>query len=138
MKSIDFGHVTLDPGYWLDKEILNRKITINSVYEQFDETGRIKAFDCSYREGEENRPHYFWDSDVAKWMEGAAYILSRHQDARLEERLDSLISKIKLHQGYDGYFNIYFTAVEPSMRFQKRSNHELYCAGHLIEAAHCL
>ena len=135
MKSIDFGHVTLDPGYWLDKEILNRKITINSVYEQFDETGRIKAFDCSYREGEENRPHYFWDSDVAKWMEGAAYILSRHQDARLEERLDSLISKIKLHQGYDGYFNIYFTAVEPSMRFQKRSNHELYCAGHLIEAA---
>ena len=135
MKNIDFSKVKLQSGYWFSKENLNRKITINAVYEQFDATGRIHAFDCDWREGQENKPHVFWDSDVAKWMEGAAYILAQHPDAELERRLDELIEKIRIHQGSDGYFNIYFTAVEPAMRFHNRDAHELYCAGHLIEAA---
>lgn len=135
MKSVDFSKVYLQSGYWFDKEELNRKITINSVYEQFDATGRIKAFDCAWREGQENRPHIFWDSDVAKWMEGAAYILAQHPDAVLEKRIDSLIEKIRMHQQSDGYFNTYFIAVEPAKRFYDRNNHELYCAGHLMEAA---
>lgn len=135
MQSIDFGKVELQSGYWFKKEKLNREITINAVYEQFEASGRIRAFDCNWREGQENRPHIFWDSDVAKWMEGAAYILAHHPDAELEKKLDTLIEKIRIHQGSDGYFNIYFMAVEPAMRFHNRDCHELYCAGHLIEAA---
>lgn len=135
MKSIDFTSVELQSGYWFSKEELNRKITINAVYEQFDASGRIGAFDCNWRDGQEKRPHIFWDSDVAKWMEGTAYILAQHADAELERRLDELIEKIRIHQGSDGYFNIYFITVEPAMRFHNRDSHELYCAGHLIEAA---
>lgn len=135
MKSIDFKSVQLNNGFWFEKEKLNREKTINAVYNRFADTGRIKAFDFDWRDGEDGKPHIFWDSDVAKWMEGAAYILAKHSDKELEEKLDSLIEKIRENQGKDGYFNIYFTVVEPAKRFKDRNCHELYCAGHLIEAA---
>lgn len=44
-------------------------------------------------------------------------------------------SRSAAHQGADGYFNVWFTVVEPEKRFQERTAHELYCAGHLMEAA---
>ena len=135
MKHINKSYTELKSGYLFSKEELNRKITIDAVYTQFDKTGRFAALDCDWREGQENRPHIFWDSDVAKWIEGAAYSLAKHADPELEAKIDALTQKIKLNQQKDGYFNSYFTAVEPSKRFYNRHAHELYCAGHLIEAA---
>lgn len=135
LQNVKFNDVRLQSGFWFEKEKLNRETTINAVYHQFDITGRIKAFDFNWYEGDELKPHYYWDSDVAKWMEGAAYILAKGPNADLEKKIDDLIEKIRIHQGLDGYFNIYFTVVEPSKRFRCRGYHELYCAGHLIEAA---
>lgn len=135
MKNVSYEHVNLTGGYLFEKQELNRLTTLDAVYDRFFETGRIGAFDFSWKEGEEPKPHVFWDSDVAKWMEGAAYALSKHPDPVLEERVDALVEKIRKNQGEDGYFNIYFTVVEPELRWKKRSRHELYCAGHLMEAA---
>ena len=135
MKHIGYDRVDLTAGYLFEKQELNRTVTVHSVYDRFDETGRIGAFNFDYKEGDEQKPHIFWDSDVAKWMEGAAYILRKHDDPVLRGRVEALIAKIKEHQGEDGYFNIYFTVVEPEGRFTIRDRHELYCAGHLIEAA---
>lgn len=135
MKSIDFRKVKLKGGFMKDKQELNRKITVNAVYEKFSETGRIGSLDFNYREGNDGRPHIYWDSDIAKWMEGAAYILSEHDEPELEKKLDSIIEKICAHQCADGYFNTYFTSICPARRFSERDWHELYCAGHLIEAA---
>jgi DUF1680 family protein len=135
MKIFGYDKVDLTSGYLFEKQEMNRKVTVQSVYDRFDETGRIGAFDFNYKEGDEIKPHIFWDSDVAKWMEGVAYILCKHDDPALREKIEALIAKIKEHQGEDGYFNIYFTVVEPEGRFKIRDKHELYCAGHLIEAA---
>ena len=138
MKIYPYQEVQLTSGYLFDKQELNRKITIDAVYDRFFETGRISAFDFNYDPALEGsvKPHYFWDSDVAKWIEGVAYILKHHPEMHeLEQKVDSIISKIKEHQEDNGYFNIYFTVVEPENRFSKRYAHELYCAGHLIEAA---
>ena len=135
MKSISFEHVTLTGGFLYEKQELNRLTTLEAVWDRFRETGRIGAFDFAWKEGDDQKPHYYWDSDVAKWMEGAAYVLSKHPNAELEKRVDSLVAKIKENQGEDGYFNVYYTVCEPGMRWTKRSRHELYCAGHLIEAA---
>ena len=135
MKTISFDHVDLTGGYLFEKQELNRKITINAVYDRFYETGRMTAFDFAWKEGDPQKPHFFWDSDVAKWMEGVAYILRKHDAPDLEQKVDALVEKIQQHQGEDGYFNIYFTVVEPDARFTNRDRHELYCAGHLIEAA---
>lgn len=134
MLPLSYKDVKITSGYLKKKQDLNQTATINAVYDRFAETGRIKAFECAWKEGEENKPHYFWDSDVAKWMEGAAYILAGCRNEELEKRVESLIDCIEANQGEDGYFNIYYTVCE-SGRFTERNNHELYCAGHLFEAA---
>ncbi len=135
MKTLDFKNVKLNSGFLYEKELLNKNVTIDAVYKRFYETGRISAFDFGWKEGKENKPHFFWDSDVAKWMEGAAYILHKGPNKDLEEKIESLIDKIEKHQAEDGYFNIFFTVIEPENRFKYRWAHELYCAGHLFEAA---
>lgn len=130
MELLDYRQVNLTDGYLASKEEMNRKITINAVYDRFYDSGRITAFEFNSKE-----VHYFWDSDVAKWMEGAAYILAKHPDEALQAKVEKLIDDIAAHQGADGYFNIYFTVREPDKRFTNRDCHELYCAGHLFEAA---
>ena len=135
MKTLYYDKVNLSGGYLFDKHELNRKATINAVYDRFYETGRIGAFNFDYKEGDEIKPHIFWDSDVAKWMESAAYIIRKHPTPELEAKVDALVEKIKANQCEDGYFNIYFTVCEPEERFKHRKKHELYCAGHLMEAA---
>lgn len=68
-------------------------------------------------------------------MEGAAYCLILSKDAEIEERLEWLIDKIENGISGEGYFNSYYLIKCRSRRFQNRDHHELYCAGHLIEAA---
>lgn len=78
----------------------------------------------------------FQDSDVAKWLEGAAYSLAQNPDKELEERCDAIIELIGEAQQKDGYLNTYFTVKEPEKRWTNlHEAHELYCAGHMIEAA---
>lgn len=131
----DHTRVHLTGGFWKQKEDLNRDVTLPAVYDRFSESGRIAAFDMNWKPGMPDQPHFFWDSDVAKWMEGAACVLSREDVPALREKIESLISAIREHQESDGYFNIYFTVVAPDKRFTDRNLHELYCAGHLMEAA---
>lgn len=135
MKEVCYKNASLDSGFLHEKQMLNKNVTIDAVYNRFYETGRIAAFDCNWKEGDANKPHFFWDSDVAKWMESASYVLQKEYDAALEEKIESIIDKIEKNQGKDGYFNIYFTVCEPEKRFTNRDQHELYCAGHLFEAA---
>ena len=80
--------------------------------------------------------YVFQDSDVYKVIEGAADTLSNHPDPELDKRLDEIIALIGKAQMPDGYINTYYQVTEPGQRFTNlRDNHELYCAGHLIEAA---
>ena len=135
MKTFSFSQIHLTDGYLCSKQALNRNVTIPSVYDRFAETGRVKAFSFDYQEGDAIKPHIFWDSDIAKWIEGAAYEIHNAPNASFSEKIDELVEKIKEHQGEDGYFNIYYTVVEPNGRWTNRDRHELYCAGHLMEAA---
>ncbi len=70
---------------------------------------------------------------MTKWIEGAAFFLSQERDPQLEEKIDEIVNDLERAQGPDGYLNEYFTVVEPEARFKRRGDHELYCAGHLIE-----
>ncbi len=115
------------------------KVTIPSALEKCRETGRIEAFKLSWQPGMPNRPHIFWDSDVAKVLEGVAYSLALKPDAELEKYYDQLVDLIAGSQQPDGYLNSAVTTNKlqgEDNRWQNLgSNHELYCAGHLIEAA---
>ncbi len=132
---VRFSNVDITGGFWRERQELNRDVTLGSVREQFENTGRFDAFKFDWKEGEPNQPHIFWDSDVAKWLESAAYILEKHEDNALEAYVDNVVDLIEKNQDENGYFNIYFTVCEPDNRFFNRMAHELYCAGHLIEAA---
>ncbi len=78
----------------------------------------------------------FQDSDVAKWLEAVAYSLEKHPDTELERTADEMIDIIEKAQQPDGYLNTYFTIKEPEKRWTNLYEcHELYCAGHMIEAA---
>ena len=131
----NFSQVNITGGFWKAMQDKNMNTTINAVYDRFYDTGRIEAMKCNWKEGMDKKPHFFWDSDVAKWIEGAAYILAKHEDKELETKVEEIIDSIEENQGEDGYYNVYFTVVEPENRFTNRDYHELYCAGHLMEAA---
>lgn len=78
----------------------------------------------------------FQDSDAAKWIEAAAYSLADFPDAELEKTVDNLIEKIEAAQDADGYLNTYFTIKDKDKRWTNLlEGHELYCSGHMMEAA---
>ena len=134
-KPVSFDRIDLIDGFWKEKQDLFRKVTINAVYDRFEETGRFEALKFNWKEGMPNKPHIFWESDVTKWIEGAAYFLQKQRDPELEAKVDELVQRMVDTQGEDGYLNAYFTVVEPEARFTRRTDHELYCAGHLVEGA---
>lgn len=77
----------------------------------------------------------FLDSDVAKWLEAASYALAIKPNPELDARMDDVIDTIAKAQAEDGYLNTYFTLAEPGKRWTNLLEcHELYCAGHMIEA----
>ena len=78
----------------------------------------------------------FQDTDLAKWLEAVAYSLSLNKDSELEGEADGAIELIARAQRADGYLNTYFTIREPGKEFTNlREGHELYTAGHMMEAA---
>jgi len=136
LNRIELKDVDVTGGFWANRQKLNRDVTIYAVRDRFEDTGRFKAFNFSYTtENGEQKPHYFWDSDIAKWLESAAYIIEKEPNDELQNKIEEIIDKIAEHQDSNGYFNIYHTVIEPDIRFKNRDHHELYCLGHLIEAA---
>lgn len=78
----------------------------------------------------------FQDTDVAKWLEAVAYTLETFPDEELERLADETIALIGRAQQEDGYLDTYFIIKEPEGRFKNLTEgHELYTAGHMIEAA---
>ncbi len=134
-KPITLENTKINGGFWAEKQRINREVTIYSVYDRFYDTGRFDAFKLEWAEGDPNKPHIFWDSDIAKWLESVAYIIAKNPDARLEKIVDDTVDLIEKAQWDDGYFNICYTLFDPDKRFNERYDHELYCAGHLMEAA---
>jgi DUF1680 family protein len=127
--------VTIDDAFWSPRLRINREQTIPHQYRQCEETGRLAALQLDWRPGQEPVPHIFWESDIAKWIEAASYSLTTHPDPRLDALLDEVIALLAAAQQPDGYLNVYFTVVKPGQRWTDlRDAHELYCAGHLMEA----
>lgn len=134
MKSFDLKHVAVTDQFWSPRIVTNREVTLPVEYELCKKTGRYDAW--KWQEGQEYPPHVFWDSDVAKWIEAGAYSLATHPDPVLEKRIENYIDMLEDGQQEDGYLNSHFSLVAPDKRWTNlRDSHELYCAGHLMEAA---
>ncbi len=78
----------------------------------------------------------FQDSDVYKWLEAVAYSLTWHPDEALEKTADEAIDLIARAQQPDGYLDTYYILNGLDQRFTNLTdNHEMYCMGHMVEAA---
>ena len=137
LSEVSFTQVKIDDTFWTPRLDTNRKNTVKAIYEQLQKTGRIDNFakTAGLMEGEFVGA-VFNDSDVYKWLEGVSYILATNPDKELEKTVDKTIDIVVAAQQSDGYLNTYFTIADPAGRWKDlRIQHELYCAGHLFEAA---
>jgi DUF1680 family protein len=137
LTAVPFQDVKVADAFWSPRLEINRRVTVETNLRQCEATGRIKNFAVAAKlEEGKFEGRLYDDSDVYKVIEGIAYSLADHRDPDLEKRADALIDKIAAAQQPDGYLNTYFTLVKPNDRWKHEAySHELYCAGHLIEAA---
>jgi uncharacterized protein len=134
-RSLPMADVTIDDDFWSPRRETVRTGTLPQQERQLRSGGQFEALRLGWKPGDPNEPHIFWESDVAKWIEAASYSLATTPDPALEAAVDEAIELLAGAQQEDGYLNVYFTVVRPGERFTDlRDTHELYCAGHLIEA----
>jgi len=137
LRSVPGTRVTLQDSFWSPRLETNRVSSLPHVIQECENTGRIRNF--AQTAGKEDSPfqgHIFHDSDVYKTMEGMAWSLLMRPDPILEAKLEAWVDLVKGSQQPDGYLNTYFTMKAPDKRWTNLPHdHELYCAGHLMEAA---
>lgn len=144
IRAIDLNKIKIKDSFWSSRQELITDVVIpyqeSILNDKAPGVEKSHAF-ANFRiaAGLEQGEFYgmvFQDSDVAKWLEAVAYSLSIKQDADLERRADEIIDTIAKAQQPDGYLNTYFTIKEPKKRWTNLHEcHELYCAGHMMEAA---
>jgi len=151
VKPVPFTAVRFHDEFWAPRIDVNRRVTIPFAFRKNEETGRVDNFlrAAAALRGETltNRkpPGYpFDDTDLYKVIEGAAYTLSVHPDAKLDAYLDDVIAKIGAAQEKDGYLYTTRTidplsphrwAGQKRWELEKVDSHELYNLGHMYEAA---
>lgn len=125
-----------DP-FWTDLKRLLVDVTLPAIHDQLEATGRVENFRRAARkESGTYEGRYYNDSDVYKWVEAAAYALSFHRTDDLQRRFQSVVDAIKSAAMPDGYINSYFQVQCPDLRWKSLGMmHEMYCGGHMIEAA---
>lgn len=131
MKPLGPDSVVLTDGFFKEVVGRNAEVSLMNIYRRFLPT-RFAALDCVKRDPPS---HIFFDSDVAKWLESAAYLSVRYPSEAIAKIVGETVGKIVAHQLPCGYFNSYYQVYKPDRIFCERTEHELYCAGHLIEAA---
>ena len=135
LRRIPVEKVKIDSGFWQNRQRINAEVTLDVVLKRLKETGRIDAMACKWEGGGPGEGVLAWDSDVAKWIEAASYILEQKKDDALIRQIDSIVDDIAANQEGDGYYNPYYQVKDRAERFAHRRGHELYSAGHLMEAA---
>ncbi len=124
--------VQFNLGFWQDRLAKNRA-AMPKLLAALREHGVLDNFKYVKDPRMGRRGPRFTDSDLYKWLEGACYALP---DPVLEPLVEEVCSLIAGAQGEDGYLNTYFIHERAHQRFSDLEHgHELYCAGHLIEAA---
>jgi uncharacterized protein len=137
LKPVPLDAVTLTNGFWAPWRDRVRQHTLRTQYEQLENTGRLANFRrAAGKAGGEFQGLFFNDSDVYKWLEAAAWALVPTADPELTALVDATIDLVAAAQQADGYLNTYYMFEHAPERWSNlRDRHELYCAGHLFQAA---
>ena len=136
IEQVDFSHVKIADVFWSPRLENHATKTLAVCIDQIEnKTGRIRNFGNAAKGEGKHSGIFFDDSDVYKALEGIAYTLINHPDPELEKKADEWIDKFAAAQQQDGYINTYYTLTGLDKRWRNMDKHEMYCAGHMIEAA---
>ncbi|MEE1649891.1 beta-L-arabinofuranosidase domain-containing protein [Brachybacterium sp. J144] len=125
-------------GFWALRQERNRRDALRAGHRQLEESGTLDNFRIAAGAATgEARGMIFQDSDAYKWLEAVGYELGRGEDAELRGLLEEVTAIVAAAQQEDGYLNaVHQLRHSPEERYSNLAwNHELYCYGHLFQAA---
>ena len=135
IEQIDFSHVKINDNFWSPRLSKHVSATLPVCIDQIEnQTGRIRNFENEAKGEGAHSGIFFDDSYVYKALEGMAYSLINNPDPELEKKADEWIDKFAAAQQPDGYINTFYTLTGLDKRWTNMDKHEMYCAGHMIEA----
>ncbi len=144
MNTIQLTDVKIQNKFWKEYLHLVKDVVIpyqygalNDFIPDIEPSHSVKNFKIACKEETgEFSGFVFQDSDLYKWIEAVGYSLSTNPDPDLEKKADETIDYIAKAQQPDGYVNTYYIINGLEKRFTNLVDcHELYCLGHMIEAA---
>jgi len=137
LNTLEFRNVSLHEGFWTKKININRKISLLFGFEMLEKAGNFDNLRIAAGSIKGNYQGYvFQDSDIYKWLEAVAWEMGKEPDQELSAMADQAIALIAAAQRPDGYINSYVQTRESYKPWIDLDNgHELYCAGHLFQAA---
>ncbi|MCW5944120.1 MAG: glycoside hydrolase family 127 protein [Fimbriimonadaceae bacterium] len=138
MRPIPLRDVTITDAFWGERQRALAEVTIPHEWDQISvQTPRLKNFRRAAGKAEGvHEGRYFDDSDIYKWLEAAAYSQALNPRPEVEAMMTEAIGAVAAAQMPDGYLNTFFQTKHPDLRWRNLgAMHEMYCAGHLFEAA---
>jgi DUF1680 family protein len=141
---VRFTDVSMEGAFWRERLDTVLARTIPSQHVRLVEYGILDSLKVPQpppplrfqRNSHDFTTQVFWDSDVGKWIEAASYALAHRRDAKIEAQIDAIVDDLAKAQLPDGYLNCWYIGREIDKRWTNlRDNHELYCAGHMLEGA---
>jgi hypothetical protein len=137
LHSVPIRAVTMGDGFWAQRMRTNVEESIPTLLGLLEEHGVVDNFRrLSGRKNQGRRGPLYTDSDLYKWMEAVAFVLQSGDRPQLRETLDKLIDDVLAAQEPSGYLNTYYVGERAKLRFSEMyRSHELYCLGHLLQAA---
>jgi uncharacterized protein len=136
LHSLPFGSVVLTEGLLSRRQEVNRERALWHGLRMLNAAGNLDNLRSAAAGEGAYRGPVFMDSDVYKWLEAIGWELGRRPDADLEEAAAQAITAVEAAQAADGYLDSYYQVAEPGRRWSDLpQGHELYCLGHLTQAA---
>ena len=138
LRALGIDEAEITGGFWGDRQEVNSSATIEHCHDWMERLGWIGNFRAAVegRLPQDRNGVVFTDSDVYKMMEGAAWEVGRSGSSDSDHLFSSLTSLIAPVQEPDGYLNTVFGRPgQPDRYSDLEWGHELYCYGHMLQAA---
>jgi len=128
--------VRLEDGFWAARRRINVERSIPTMLVELEQHGVMDNFRRLMGKSAPRRGPLYTDSDIYKWMEAVAFVLQSGDRPELRATVDRLTDEILAAQEPSGYLNTYYVDERKDKRFTEMyRSHELYCLGHLLQAA---
>jgi len=135
LRAADYRRVRFADPFWAPRQKANRETTVPHLFKKLREVGTVGNFElvaAGLKEG--HKGYVFADSDAHKSLQAAAYCLGTGPAPAIAKETEALIDLLRRAQRKDGYLDTAYQLGKKERFTNLRDDHELYCAGHLIEA----